>query len=343
MALTGLLLLLWSTVGLDAAGAQPPPAPDPAGAVEEATGTIQELVQGFYALLPKIVIAVGIMVLAYVLSRIMRALFTRLLASWSRGTAVSALTSVILSLIALGAALSVIAGDARALVGSVGLAGLALSWALQTPIESFTGWLLNSFRSHYRIGDRIAVGDVFGDVYQIDVMTTTVWELGGPDKDVHGAQPTGALITFPNSEILRASIVNYTREFPYVWDEVIVGIANESDVAYAMTVVQETAAKVMGASMKGPVQDYARLLAQRRLDFEVTDAPTVYVSPTEAWTNLVVRYLIPVRERRRWSTELLVRIGQELARPAHRGRIVSAYPRMRVELLRDGVPRERGE
>jgi hypothetical protein len=38
-------------------------------------------------------------------------------------------------LLALGMALSVIAGDARALVGSVGLAGLALPWALPAPIE----------------------------------------------------------------------------------------------------------------------------------------------------------------------------------------------------------------
>lgn len=334
VALTGFLLFLWTTVDLDEAGAQPAPAP--ADAVEEATSTIQDLVQGFYALLPKLAIALGILLLAYVLSRILRALFTRLLASWSRGNAVSALTSVILFLVALGTALSVIAGDARALVGSVGLAGLALSWALQTPIESFTGWLLNSFRSHYRVGDRIAVGDVFGDVHQVDVMSTTVWELGGPDKDVHGAQPTGALITFPNSEILRASIVNYTREFPYVWDEVMVGVSGESDLAYAMTVVREAAARVIGPNMKEPARRYARLLAQQRLDFRPSDAPSVYVSPSESWTNLVVRYLIPVRERRQWSTELLVRIGEELARPEHRGRIVSASPRLRVELLRDG-------
>ena len=32
------------------------------------------------------------------------------------------------------------------------------SLPLQTPIESFTGWLLNSFRGYYRVGDRIEVG-----------------------------------------------------------------------------------------------------------------------------------------------------------------------------------------
>lgn len=55
----------------------------------------------------------------------------------------------------------------------------AASWALQTPIESFTGWLLNAFRAYYGVGDRVAVGDVFGDVFSIDILTTTVWEAGG--------------------------------------------------------------------------------------------------------------------------------------------------------------------
>jgi small-conductance mechanosensitive channel len=64
------------------------------------------------------------------------------------------------------------------------------------------------------VGDRIAVGDVFGDVYRIDVLTTTVWEAGGPGKPVSAAQSTGALITFPNWEVLRSNIINYSRDFP---------------------------------------------------------------------------------------------------------------------------------
>ena len=77
--------------------------------------------------------------------------------------------------------------------GRSGLVGLALSWALQTPIESFTGWLLNSFQGYYRVGDRIEVADVFGDVAEIDLLTTTVWELGGPQRTgfIHAEQPTG--------------------------------------------------------------------------------------------------------------------------------------------------------
>jgi small-conductance mechanosensitive channel len=82
-----------------------------------------------------------------VLVRIVRFVLRRVLGHWERADAATAMAGVVIWLLAIGVALSVVAGDARALVGSVGLLGLALSWALQAPIESFAGWLLNSSRA----------------------------------------------------------------------------------------------------------------------------------------------------------------------------------------------------
>src|SRR5690606_30786623 len=116
--------------------------------------------------------------------------------------------------------------------------------------------LLNSLRGYYRVGDRIEVGDVFGDVYKIDVLTTTVWEAGGPGKSVGGAQATGAIITFPNWEVLRSNIVNYTREFPYVWDEITINVASDSDLAYTAEVLREVAHGLVGGVMQEPARQY---------------------------------------------------------------------------------------
>ena len=161
-----------------------------ARSVEEATTTIRSLVRGTYRILPKIGIAIVLLLLAALLTRFVRPVLRRLLASFDRAEAISALVGIAIWLLALGAALSILAGDARALLGSVGLFGLALSWALQAPIESFTGWLLNSFRGYYREGDRILVGDVFGDVYKIDFLTTDGVgggraREGGPGRAAH--------------------------------------------------------------------------------------------------------------------------------------------------------------
>lgn len=351
VALTGLALLIWggdlataqegstaaeaSTTGVvtQATDTQDLDPTDPATSVEEATGTIRDLVVAFYGFLPKLLIALALLVLAALISRFTRLILRRALGDWDRAEALAATAGILVWLMALGAALSVLAGDARALIGSVGLFGLALSWALQAPIESFAGWLVNSFRSYYRVGDRIEVGEVFGDVYRIDFLTTTVWEAGGPDKPVRGAQPTGAMITFPNSEVLRASLVNHTRDFPYVWDELEVAITNESDLPYAIEVITGLATDLVGKPMEGAAAKYRELLRRRGLGYDIGTAPQVFVSPGDAWTNLTVRYLVPARERRGWSSKLLLAITAELAKPEHGDRIRAAYPRTDVRLL----------
>ena len=343
VAITALLLLLWG-MPFGAAGqepgeetvAEPFVAPeDPGAAVEQSVETIRELVFGSYALLPKLLIAGVLILLAALAGRLITWLLHKLLHQWERTQAIAALTRIGLYVLAAAAGLSVIAGDARARAGGIGLVGLALSWALQTPIESFTGWLLNSFRGYYGVGDRIEVGDVFGDVYRIDVLTTTVWEAGGPGKSVAGAQPTGAMITFPNWEVLRSNIVNYSRDFPYVWDEVTIPVANESDLSYALSVFEQAARNLLGEQMAVPAARYQDLLRRARLAFDIPGEPQVFASLAESWTDCTVRYLVPARERRRWSSALIVALTAEAAREEHRGKIVSAYPRTEVRLQRE--------
>ncbi|MDX5346598.1 MAG: mechanosensitive ion channel family protein, partial [Hymenobacteraceae bacterium] len=210
---------------------------------DEAIGALQNLWNNFYFNLPKILIAIGILVLAWLTTRLLRLILHRTIGRWSRSNAITTLILISVWILAVGIAVSVVAGDIRALVGSFGLIGLALSWSLQTPIESFTGWLLNSFQGYYRVGDRIRVGEVFGDVFRIDFLTTTVWEIGAPYQPgfVQAEQPTGRLVTFPNNEILTGTVINLTGDFPYVWDELSVAVANESDMVQAMQVMENQA------------------------------------------------------------------------------------------------------
>ena len=313
---------------------QTSPAQTRAPSVGEATRTVRNLAANFYGFLPRLVLAVLVLGLAAALSRIARRLLGRTLGGWHRAAALTAVARIIIFFAAAVATISIVAGDIRTVLGSVGLLGLAASWALQTPIESFTGWLLNAFRGYYRVGDRIAVGDVFGDVYRIDVLTTTVWEAGGPGKPVTAAQATGALITFPNWEVLRSNVVNYSRDFPYVWDEVTTSVANESDLAYAARALEDTARRVLGDQMVQAAAQYETLLRSEHLMFDVDEVPRVYLSAEDSWTDCTLRYVVPVRSRRRWSSALILAISQELAKPEHADRIRAVYPRREVLVRR---------
>ncbi|WP_299705494.1 mechanosensitive ion channel domain-containing protein [uncultured Pontibacter sp.] len=310
-------------------------------ATVEAIGALQGLWDSFMFNLPKLLIAFITLVLAWLVVRMVRSILQRYIGKWQSSSAIISLVSIAVWLLAIGVALSVVAGDIRALVGSFGLIGLALSWSLQTPIESFTGWLMNSYQGYYRVGDRIRVGEVFGDVYRIDFLTTTVWEIGAPYQPgfVQAEQPTGRLVTFPNNEVLTGTIINLTGDFPYVWDELDVGVANESDVPLSMEVLESVALGLLGDYMKAPAASYSHLLQRAGLDDAVPDKPQVFVSMTESWTNVTIRYLVGARERRKWKSELTLRITNELNKPEYIGKIIPVYPRQQVQFINpQGVP-----
>ncbi len=311
-------------------------------ATREATRTLRDLWYSAIGLLPKLGIALGIFIVAWILVRLLRPLLTRMLGEWERADAFTALFGIGIWVVALGVSLSVVAGDMRALLGSLGLIGLALSWALQAPIESFTGWVLNSLRGYYRIGDRIAVGDVFGDVYRVDMLTTTVWEYGGvarPPGSVRAEQPTGRLITFPNNEVLTGTIINYTRDFPFVWDELMVEVGPETDLRYAMEVIGGVAAEIVGEQMCEPARLYQAILLRAGLKSTVAEEPQLFISLTESGAGVTIRYLVGAREKRRWKSELSLRVLEEIGRPENLSRIHPFFPRRQIQIIgADGAP-----
>jgi hypothetical protein len=126
VALTALLLFLGGVPGETAGDSQPEVpvdavAADPAVALEQAGGTLRELVLGFYAYLPKLAVALILLGFAWVIARIARSTLRRTLGQWERADAVSALATIAIYLGATVIAMSILAGDARALLGSVGL------------------------------------------------------------------------------------------------------------------------------------------------------------------------------------------------------------------------------
>jgi small-conductance mechanosensitive channel len=312
-------------------------------ATGEAAAALRDVWIGFIVNLPKVLVALGVLALAWLVVRVLRPPLRRAFGYWERGNAIAALIGFGIWLVAIGTAISVLAGDIRALVGSIGLVGLALSWALQTPIESFTGWLMNSFHGYYRVGDRVAVGEIFGDVYRIDFLTTTVWEIGSPERGgfVTAEQPTGRLITFPNNEVLAGSIVNLTRDFPYVWDELTIAVANKSDLNYSMEVLRQVANEVIGDQMIEPARQYRAVLQLAGLDYEVAEEPEVFVSLDDSWTNMTVRYLVAARERRRWKSRLSKAAMEAYTADEHAEKILSVFPRRQIQIIGpDGKPRE---
>jgi hypothetical protein len=59
----------------------------------------------------------------------------------------------------------------------------------------------------------------------------------------------------------------------------------------------------------------------------------VFATPAESGTAIAIRYLVPVRERRKWKSELAVRVSEALARPETAARVFPTYPRRQAQAI----------
>jgi len=201
-------------------------------------------------------------------------------------------------------------------VVSFGLISLVLGFALQTPITSFIGWVYILVREPYRVGDRIKIGLVSGDVIDVSYLDTTLWEFGGDYLSTE--HPSGRIIKFPNSTVLSSPVYNYTWPlFPYIWNEIKFQVAYNADLDFIAATMKEVAEQEVGEAMMKQVAVFREILAHTPVNqLEVQERPVVLFRVSEnTWLEAIVRYLVHPKEAGRVKTrlikELLTRLNAE--------------------------------
>ncbi|MBX0294675.1 mechanosensitive ion channel family protein [Haloarcula nitratireducens] len=205
------------------------------------------------------------------------------------------------------AALGVLTEQWVGLLFSLGVVGFAVTFALQQPLFSLIGWLYIMVKRPYQVGDRVAIEDSKGDVVEVSFLVTTLWEING--GLVSSNQPSGRSITLPNSVVLSSHVKNYTREeFPYVWNELTVQVAYETDFEFATETMRTVADDYLGDEMAARIERYRERLAETPVELEVQDRPTVNVVQEESWVAFRLRYLVHPRRGQRVRNELYRRV-----------------------------------
>jgi hypothetical protein len=108
-------------------------------------------------------------------------------------------------------------------------AGIAV--ALQTLILSIAAYFFLIGRHGVRVGDRITVSGVTGDVIDVGLVRLSLMELGGAGSDLH---PTGRVVVVSNSVLLQGA--PFYKQIPgtaYAWHEVVVRLERGSDYNFA--------------------------------------------------------------------------------------------------------------
>jgi len=172
------------------------------------------------------------------------------------------------------------------------IAGIAIS--LQDFFKNFVGGILIFTTGIYRVGDRIEIGSKVGDVIDIGIFNTTLLEL---KEWVAGDQATGRLTLIPNGYVLSGNVSNYTKDHNFIWDEISLPLTYDSDwkeaISKILTIVKKETENITDQAEKEISQIREKYyLSERRVE------PQIFLTPTDNWINLNIRYVVEIRGRR---------------------------------------------
>jgi small-conductance mechanosensitive channel len=201
--------------------------------------SFREFGDGFVNRLPYLVAAVVAIVLTVVVARLVRSMVERAL---RRGRAERHVVVVVATLayyaaFALGLLVSLSLGGVNlgVLVGSLGLATVALGFALQDIVSNFTAGIVLLLEHPFTEGDHIAIAEAEGEVEEIRVRAT---RLRAPD---------GQLVLVPNKLLFTQVLTNSTATMRRRV-EVLLEVPYGQDAARARELLLEVAAGLEGVS-----------------------------------------------------------------------------------------------
>lgn len=195
----------------------------------------------------------------------------------------------------------------------LGLAAAGLALAMQEVIGAFAGWISILTGRQFRVGDRIQMCGVRGDVLDITPLRTRVLESGSssdPDSWIRGRQYTGRVVSLSNRFVFTAPVYNSSTVLDHLWEELTLPIPYEADWHLAERILCEEARDISSTA------EARRAIEQMRRRYPVAEAEVdarVFVRATPNWVELSARFVVPVRAARQVKDQVTRRVLDRLA------------------------------
>lgn len=210
----------------------------------------------------------------------------------------------------------------QSLATFLGLVSAGIAIALREPLTSLAGWLFLIWRRPFDVGDRIQVGEHKGDVIDVRAFKFTLLEIG---NWIEADQSTGRVIHLPNHKVFSESIINYTSDFEFIWNELKVLITFESDWKKAKKILQDIADKNLQDFVEDAERQIRRAAKSYLIHYRYL-TPIVYTDVKDSGVMLTIRYLTDPRKRRGTSQSMWEDILEEFRKHDD---IDFAYPTIR--------------
>ena len=118
-------------------------------------------------------------------------------------------------------------------LGALGIAGIAIAFALQDILENFVAGVLLQLQRPFTYGDQVAINEHEGTVSQIDTRLVTI------------VTPAGETIKIPSATVIKSDINTYTQQGGRR-TTLEVGVAYGTDLREASAVLERAVASAEG-------------------------------------------------------------------------------------------------
>lgn len=184
-------------------------------------------------------------------------------------------------------------GITMAFIGSI------MAWMLSAPVKNMAGWLFLIISKPFKVGDRIIIGGVTGDVLDISMNFIVLDQVGGTTT---GEEKSGRGVLVPMQWLFNYIINNYSMKLPsdtegqkYLLDEVMVRITYDSEWGEAERILKEVAREVTADAVT-----------------ETGEEPYIRAEFFASGVFMRIRYRVAPTDRQRVWSEIVRRVAERL-------------------------------
>jgi len=210
---------------------------------------------------------------------------------------------------------------------ALGVAGAGIAFALQEVIASVAGWLAVSFGNFFKTGDRVQLGGIKGDVIDIGILRTTLMECG---QWINGDLYNGRVVRVANSFVFKEPVFNYSGDFPFLWDEIVLPIRYGSDHLTTRAILHQVAQEIVGDYVSYAQEAWKDLVKKYMIE-DAQVEPMVSMTANDNWMEYTLRYVVAYNRRRTTKDRLFGRILDEIEKTHGAVKLASAT----MEIVKD--------
>ena len=221
------------------------------------------------------------------------------------------------------------ASELGALATVMGFAAAGIALALQNVILSIAGYFYLSGRFGIRMGDRVQIAGITGDVLEVGFFKLTLIELADEER---GRLPTGRAVIFPNAVVFQPNS-NFFRQLPgtsFAWNELRLTLAPDCDYRQAEQLVTGVVNEVF-ARYRDHIQRESRAI-ESRLNLRLeTPRPQSRLQFGPAGLEMVVRYPTHLAGATQTADEITRRLVDAIRREPGLKLAVPGVPSIQAE------------